>query len=95
MRLPQQTSYLSRPLLAAILAASAASYASAQSAHTTRIEPHATYGATVTVEEGVRVFRPLPSERHVIVNPNNTPLYLGQYQIQNNPQVPLPPRHGR
>ena len=54
--------------------------ASAQSAYTTRIEPRAVYGATVTIEEGVRVFRPLPSEEHVIVNPGGkTPLSLGYY----------------
>jgi hypothetical protein len=51
---------------------------SAQDAYTTRIEPRAVYGASVTIEEGVRVFRPLPSERHVIVNPDGmTPLSLG------------------
>lgn len=45
--------------------------------YTTRIEPRAYYGATVTIEEGVRVFRPLPPVRHVIVNPNGaTPLSL-------------------
>jgi hypothetical protein len=38
-------------------------------AHTTRVVPEHVHGATVTVEEGVRVFRPLPSDRHVIVNP--------------------------
>lgn len=49
-------------------------------AHTTRIEPSNAYGATVTIEEGVRVFRPLPSERHVIVNPGGrTPLSLNYY----------------
>lgn len=43
----------------------------------TQIEPRPTYGATVTIEEGVRVFRPLPAgARHVIVNPNRTPLML-------------------
>ena len=52
----------------------------AQDAHTTRIEPSNAYGATVTIEEGVRVFRPLPSERHVIVNPGGrTPLSLNYY----------------
>lgn len=51
--------------------------ASAES-YTTRIEPRAFYGATVTIEEGVRVFRPLPPQRHVIINPNgSTPLSLG------------------
>ena len=47
-------------------------------AFTTRIEPRPFYGATVTMEEGVRVIRPLPPERQVIINPNNaTPLSLG------------------
>ena len=57
---------------AAAVAGGAATMASAEDAYTTRIEPRATYGATITVEEGVRVFRPLPSERHVIVNPGVT-----------------------
>lgn len=44
---------------------------------TTRIEPRPFYGAVVTLEEGVRVIRPLPPERQVIINPNGTPLNLG------------------
>jgi hypothetical protein len=36
---------------------------------TTRVEPRPFYGATVSVEEGVRVFRPLPSHDRVIINP--------------------------
>lgn len=44
---------------------------------TTRIEPRPFYGAVVTLEEGVRVIRPLPPERQVIINPNGTPLSLG------------------
>ena len=51
---------------AGLLATSAA----AQEASTTRIEPRVFYGATVTLEEGVRVFRPLPPHRHVIINPD-------------------------
>jgi hypothetical protein len=44
---------------------------------TTRIEPRPFYGATVTIEEGVRVFRPLPRHDRVIINPNNaTPVTL-------------------
>jgi len=44
---------------------------------TTRIEPRPFYGATVTMEAGVRVFRPLPPHDRVIINPNNaTPLTL-------------------
>jgi hypothetical protein len=46
-------------------------------AATTRIEPRPFYGATVTLEEGVRVFRPLPRHDRVIINPNNAPVYLG------------------
>jgi hypothetical protein len=46
--------------------------------YTTRIEPRAYYGATVTVEHGVRVYRPLPVQRQVIINPGGqTPLALG------------------
>jgi hypothetical protein len=46
--------------------------------YTTRIETRPFYGATVTLEEGVRVFRPLPVERQVIINPGGqTPLSLG------------------
>jgi hypothetical protein len=48
-----------------------------QSATTTRIETRPFYGATVTLEEGVRVFRPLPPHERVIINPNGaTPLSL-------------------
>lgn len=49
--------------------------ASAQA--TTRIETRPFYGATVTLEEGVRVFRSLPSHDRVIINPGGrTPLNL-------------------
>jgi hypothetical protein len=53
------------------------SVASAQDAYTTRIEPRPFYGATVTIEEGVRVFRPLPPHRQIIISPGQkTPLNL-------------------
>jgi hypothetical protein len=65
---------LTATLIGAGLCLAMAATAWAQS--TTRIEPRPFYGATVTIEEGVRVFRPLPPERHVIINPNNTPLNL-------------------
>ncbi len=58
------------------LAASFGTPASAQDAYLTRIEPRPFYGATITIEEGVRVFRPLPSTRQIIINPNQTPLNL-------------------
>ncbi len=45
---------------------------------TTRIETRPFYGATVTLEAGVRVYRPLPPHDRVIINPNGrTPLHLG------------------
>lgn len=45
---------------------------------TTRIETRPFYGAVVTIEEGVRVFRPLPNTDRVIINPGGqTPLALG------------------
>ena len=69
---------------AALLASTATAYAGS-GAHTTRIEESNAYGATVTIEEGVRVFRPLPSDRHVIVNPaGRTPLTVHTY----DPNVP-------
>ncbi|MCH9765712.1 MAG: hypothetical protein K0U34_06950 [Alphaproteobacteria bacterium] len=47
-------------------------------AYTTRIETRPYYGATVTVESGVRVFRGIPPTRHMIINPHGaTPLQLG------------------
>lgn len=54
-----------------------ASNAQAQEATTTRIETRAFYGATVTLEAGVRVFRPLPPHSKVIINPGGvTPIHL-------------------
>lgn len=43
-----------------------------------RVEPRPFYGAVVTMEEGVRVFRPLPADRYIVINPGHgTPLSLG------------------
>jgi hypothetical protein len=53
----------------------------ASDAVTTRIEPRPFYGAVVTVERGVRVFRPLPSHDRVIINPGNAPIYLGINEV--------------
>jgi hypothetical protein len=60
----------------AVSIAAGTSGALAQS-ETIRIEPRPFYGATVTIEEGVRVFRPLPPEKYTIINPNGTPVNLG------------------
>lgn len=72
MRRPMMVSASLLSLSAMLIGASAASAGSV-----TRIETRPVYGATVTTEEGVRVFRPLPPERHVIINPDGkTPLNL-------------------
>lgn len=72
---------MSRILSLAFFAAAASALALpafATDAYTTRIEPRPYYGATVTIEEGVRVFRPLPPQKQVIINPGGqTPLNLG------------------
>lgn len=60
--------------LAMLLGAMASAHAG--DAKTIRIEPRAFYGATVSLESGVRVFRPLPAASHVIINPNRTPLHI-------------------
>ena len=85
---------MSRPLLLCLVAGGVASLlarGAAGESFTTRIEPRPFYGAVVTMEHGVRVIRPLPPERQVIINPNNTPLSLGfndtrvyQYSSSNN-----------
>lgn len=71
-----------RILKTSALAAGALSVAAAvtpaSAAGTTRIETRPFYGAVVTIEEGVRVFRPLPPTERVIINPHGrTPLSLG------------------
>jgi hypothetical protein len=64
-------------ILAGASLGTAALPALATDSTTTRIEPRPFYGATVTIEEGVRVFRPLPRHDRVIVNPGNrTPITL-------------------
>lgn len=67
--------------LAATLAAPAAAIAG--ESYTTRIEPRAYYGATVTIEQGVRVWRPLPPVRHMIINPDHgTSLSLNHTDVR-------------
>ena len=65
-------------LVAGITAAAPAFAQWHDKGYTTRIETRPYYGATVTVEHGVRVFRGLPPTRHMIINPHGqTPLNLG------------------
>jgi hypothetical protein len=60
----------------AAVAAALVTAAKAETPHTTRIETRPIYGATVTVEHGVRVYRPVPPTDHLIVNPDRAPLVL-------------------
>lgn len=62
--------------------------AQAEPAHTTRIEPRPVYGATVTVEHGVRVWRPIPPTTHFIINPDKAPVVLSV----ENPSAIYPAR---
>lgn len=62
----------------------AASQAMAAESVTTRIETRPYYGAVVTIEKGVRVYRPLPHHDRIIINPTNAPIYLG---LPNNAPV--------
>ncbi|MEQ1578741.1 MAG: hypothetical protein ABL894_13980 [Hyphomicrobium sp.] len=65
--------------------------ASAQDSYTTRIEPRPVYGATTTIEHGVRVIRPIPPVRQVIINPGSlTPLNLGTHEYYNGRPYPWP-----
>ncbi|PPD27525.1 MAG: hypothetical protein CTY20_12550 [Hyphomicrobium sp.] len=76
-------SRVSTVLAAALAAALLSDTAFANDAFTTRIEPRGFYGATISIEEGVRVFRPLPPTRHVIVNPGGkTPLSLSYSDVR-------------
>ena len=71
------------PALAAIAVVATAGAVHAQSTSSTiRIEPRPYYGASVTLEQGVRVWRPLPPVKQVIVNPGGrTPLNLSYAEV--------------
>jgi hypothetical protein len=66
-----------RLFVSLLLLALGSAAALAEPAHTTRIETRPYYGAVVTIEQGVRVYRPVPPTQHLIVNPDGTaPLQL-------------------
>ena len=69
--------HIQKPLLLVALGVAISYPAQAQQdAYTTRIEPRPIYGAVVTIEHGVRVWRPVPPTTHLIVNPEGVPLML-------------------
>lgn len=64
-------------LLAVLVAPLAGAATAKAEGGTIRIEPQPHYGAVVTVESGVRVFRALPTQRLLVINPGGqTPLNL-------------------
>jgi hypothetical protein len=66
-----------RPVFLATVLTATGIPAFAEDPHTTRIETRPYYGAVVTIEHGVRVFRPVPPTTHLIVNPDGAaPLQL-------------------
>ena len=85
-----------RPLLVAALLATLGSATSASAESSTiRIEPRPYYGAVVTLEQGVRVWRPLPPTRHMIINPTGAPVSVNltdvrETIVQPAYQQPLP-----
>ena len=74
-----RTFLLAAATLAGVTALATSAFAQAS---TIRIEPRPYYGATVTLEQGVRVWRTLPPTKYVIINPDHkTPLNLGLTDI--------------
>ena len=69
--------------IAMLAAAPSMSPANAQSS-TIRIEPRPYYGAVVTIEQGVRVWRPLPPTRHMIINPTNAPVSVNVTDVRES-----------
>jgi hypothetical protein len=79
-----------RILLATAVAVASSLPAMAQQPYTTRIETRPYYGAVVTIEHGVRVYRPVPPTQHLIVNPDGvTPL---EVHVGSNASLRSTPR---
>lgn len=82
---------------AALIFAAIATTAPASAGETIRIETRPFYGAVITREAGVRVYRPLPPTSTMIINPGGkTPLSLNverhnyvQYDSAND-RAPVP-----
>ena len=69
----------------ATFATTAFFHTSANAGETIRIETRPIYGAVVTREAGVRVFRPLPPTSKMIINPNRTPLQINVEDSRHGP----------
>jgi hypothetical protein len=71
-----------RPLFAVaiLLLVAAEPTLAAETAGVTRVETEPFYGAVVTVEHGVKVYRTLPVNRDVIIAPNNAPISLNYWR---------------
>ena len=77
---------MSRALSTVAAAALVCAAAPALAQTLTRIETKPFYGAVVTIEEGVRVFRPLPPTGNVIINPDGrTPLNVSINEVREVP----------
>src|SRR5262245_58810905 len=73
---------LRRSLLALSIFAGLPLAAASAESFTTRIEPRPYYGSVVTVEQGVRVWRPIPPPRHMIINPTGSPVSLNLTDVR-------------
>lgn len=86
-----------RILLAVVVASVLpASPVLAGEATTTRVETRPYYGAVVTEEAGVRVFRPLPPHRSIIIAPSDGPpvnLSVNQTEKNTYHHPAVPDRH--
>lgn len=62
------------------LMAAAPSVSATETAGVTRVETEPFYGAVVTVEHGIKVYRTLPVNRDVIITPANAPISLNYWR---------------
>jgi hypothetical protein len=82
--LPSRLTVIAATLVASV---AAAPVAMADGGGLVRIEPRPYYGAVVTVEKGVRVYRALPSQHLMVINPNNAPVNITYNRTIDNRTV--------
>lgn len=71
-------------LAAAALSVAASTAPALAEPSTIRIVPNNVAAATVSLEQGVRVWRPLPPTRQVIVNPSGAPVSLNITDVREH-----------